>query len=495
MRSIYRLFFFFFLLINSNSFSQEVKLKINAPHYENELVYLWVEDDYFSRHKTLIAQAKIENSEAVFILNIDGVTKVSVGIDYQVGSLFLDSNRDYEVVFPAPDSDENRTLAWNTHVDLYFVDFPKDDINLQIGNFNKNLDEEIVLLFSNKPSLDSTKTNVRKISQRERLKLYLDYMTTWDSLYSKNDSPFFHTYRTYAGASIAYSFGQKRIDLYNSFLKSKPVLYRNPEYAQFFNEYFQNYLDSFDFYPLSERRESAFSSSNVSRDLKELLKEDSSLVDEQFEELILLKSLYDYYPKHSSLDSIIASLILTISDSSQYDENRMIAKNFLNNLTATKKGSPFPEIEFINRLGDTLQLSQFKGQLIYLQLFASWSSSSMAELELMNELNKKYTTNVRFVSLSIDPDKKDFESFLAKNKKFKWEFGWIGVHPDILEVLSIYDLPLFYLISDDYSVIDWPSLWPSTGIEKVFYDEKIREREEKKFRFWEDQTNKSKREE
>jgi len=495
MRSIYRVLFLLFALTSSNSFSQEVILKINAPHYENELVYLWFEDDYFSRHKTLIAQARIENSEAVFSLYIDGVTKVSIGIDYQVGSLFLDANRDYEVVFPAPDSDENRTLAWNTRVDLFFIDFPEDDINLQIGNFNKDLDEEIVLLFSDKPSLDSTNSNVRKLSHRERLKHYLDYMATWDSVYIKNDSPFFNAYRTYTGASIAYSFGQKRIDLYNSFLKNKPVLYNNPEYAQFFNEYFQNYLDTYVFYPLSEKRESAFASSNVCKDLKELLKEDSNLVDEQFEELILLKSLYDYYPKHSSLDSIIASLILTISDSSQYDENRIIAKNFLNNLTATKKGSPFPEIEFINRLGDTLLLSEFQGQLIYLQIFASWSSSSMAELELINELNKKYNSNVRFVSLSIDPDKRDFESFLAKNRKFKWEFGWIGVHPDILEVLSIYDLPLFYLIADDYSIVDWPSLWPSTGIEKVFYDEILREKEEKKFRFWEDQTNKSKREE
>ena len=66
MRSIYRLLFLLFLFTSSNSFSQGVKLKINAPHYENELVYLWIEDDYFSRHKTLIAQARIENSEIKF---------------------------------------------------------------------------------------------------------------------------------------------------------------------------------------------------------------------------------------------------------------------------------------------------------------------------------------------------------------------------------------------------------------------------------------------
>ena len=501
MRSIYRLFFLLFLFTASTSFSQEVKLKISATHYENEIVYLWIEDDYFTRNKTLIDQSIIEDGEAFFNLDLDKITRVRIGINYQYGSLFLETDRDYEVIFPERDQKENRRLAWNTKVDLLYIDFPEEDINLQISTFNTTLDEAIVTILAINPIVDTTGTEKvvskrnRKFSQRQSLEKYLDYMSTWDSIYSLYDSPFFKNYRSYAGASVAYSLGQHRDELYTSFLKSKPVLYNNPEYANFFNEYFNNYLDTYNFYPFSERRDSALLSSDVRGSLEKLLNEDPSESAEQFEELVLLKSVYDYYPKHRSLDSILMSVLMEISDSSPFPENSKIANNYIHNLTIGKKGSLFPDIEYINRIGDSTSLLSFQGQMIYLQIFASWSSSSLAELELMYELNKKYNMNVRFVSLSIDPDQKTFDSFLKANKKYKWEFGWIGVHPDVLEVLSIYDLPLFYLISDDFSIINWPSLWPSTGIEKVFYDEMLKEKEEKKFRFWENQNNKSKREE
>ncbi len=502
MQSNYSLLILLFIVSSLTAVSQETQLKIHAAHYENEPVYLWVEDDYFSHHKTLIAQSKIENGEASFNLEIKQITKVRIGIDYQFGSLFLEDQREYEVYFPLRNKDVNRSLAWNTQVELLFIDFPETDINLQISRFNANHDKAIATVLSfdiQNDSLDregdDRSMESRKFSQKESLAEYLKYMATWDSLYAKNDSPFFNKYRMYTGASVAYSLGQKRIELYNSFLKEEPVSYNNQEYAHFFNAYYQNYLNSYDYYPLIEKRNRAFASDNARKSLEELLYQDSSNTDGGMQELVLLKSLYDYYPKHTfSFDSVIVSIIEEIATSSPYYENSLIANNYLQNLKKGKKGELFPDFEFSNRLGDTLLLSDFKGQMIYLQIFASWSPSSIAELELINELTKKYN-NVRFISLSIDPKKEEFDSFLANNKKFKWEIGWIGVHPNVLELLSIYDLPLFYLIADDFSILNWPALWPSTGVEKIFYEERLKEKEEKKFRFWEDQTNKSKREE
>ena len=109
----------------------------------------------------------------------------------------------------------------------------------------------------------------------------------------------------------------------------------------------------------------------------------------------------------------------------------------------------------------------------------------------MKELYKRYNSKVRFISINIDPNKDDFDSFYSKNRKYKWDFVWVGQHPDILEQLSIYDVPIFYLLDGDMTIEKWPALSPSTGIEKTFYELEIQERENKKFRFWEDQTIKS----
>jgi hypothetical protein len=116
-------------------------------------------------------------------------------------------------------------------------------------------------------------------------------------------------------------------------------------------------------------------------------------------------------------------------------------------------------------------------------------------MELMNELYKRYRDQVRFISLSIDPDQEQFFEFVKENRNYKWELGWIGVHPEALSQLSIYTIPAFYLIDSNFNCAEWPALWPSTGIEQVFYKKELEKKEKEKFRFWDDQSNKSKREE
>jgi thiol-disulfide isomerase/thioredoxin len=500
MQSSYRFIIFFFLLSATNAFSQEIELKVNAENYENEKVYLWMEDDFFSRHKTLIDQSTIISGEAIFKIKLNEVSKIRIGIDYQYGSLFVEKNAHYEVRFPERDKDKNRSLAWNSQVQLVHLNSSEEDINIKIAAFNNNVDQALLNIFANfSNSINADTNNVviaqPKISQRESLSNFLDYKNSWDSIYEKSDSPFFSDYRLYAGATIAYSLGQKRDELYSLYLKDKPIRYDNPEYANFFNQFYQNYLSSYDFYPLSDRKNKALNSTDSKNKLMLLLSEDGLFQNNAFDELVLLKSIYDYYPRHPESDSVLTAILLEISQSGIEINNERIAKNFLDNLKKGKRGSNFPEFNYLNRFGDTANFEVIEGKMIYIQIFASWSSSSLAELELMNELNKRYGANVHFVSLSIDPLIEDFDTFIKNHKKFKWDIGWIGVHPDILKLLAIYDLPLFYLLDQDHTILSWHSLWPSTGIEKVFYEEMLKEKEKNKFRFWEDQTNKSKREE
>ena len=124
--------------------------------------------------------------------------------------------------------------------------------------------------------------------------------------------------------------------------------------------------------------------------------------------------------------------------------------------------------------------------MVYLQFFAKWSTSSLAEMEMMVELKKKYGRYFDFVSISIDENKGDFDSFLKKHSRFKWEFGWIGDDPTGLYKYRVINLPLFYLFDSEGKIIIWPALWPSSGIEEYFYRFDKKKVQNKNKDYWND---------
>lgn len=500
--------FFLFLFLFSKGYAQDAELRIIAPHYEDKEVYLWIEDDYFSKHKEFYDQGVVLDEECVFTFSTDKILKIRIGIDYQYANMFLEPGASYTIAFPKHDKEKNRSMAWNTQVMLSFLELPEEDINSKIMNFNSDLDVffSSLLIDEERSSPTSLDTNLASdslfsltpvpslFSQRESLAEFNEYKETWSDT-SKVDSSFYTSYKEYAGASIAFSLGEKREYLFERYLLEKPILYDNLEYADFFNSYFENFLQFYSYYPYSEKLSAAFASEDTKKAIADLIAGDSFTGDEQLQELVLIKALYDYGVTKSDKDSVIISNLDKVSNESIYPPHKKIAANYSYKLSKGSKNTPFPDFQYIRFTGDTTFLYESEGQLTYIQIFASWSSSSLAELELMNELYKRYNSKVRFVSLNIDPEIDTFNAFIKENRKFKWEFGWIGMHPETLEKLSVYSVPMFYLLDNDFKIIEWPALWPSTGIEKVFYDIELKEKEGKKFRFWENQVNKSKREE
>lgn len=508
MQLNYKLLFFFFTVLNVPVLAQEVQLDINASSYSGKTAYIWIDDDHFTGHKLLIDEKVIEDDSVAFTIKTDKILRVKIGIDYQYATMYVQPGSSYTISFPRHDPKNNRSLAWNTKVMLSYMDLPENDINAQVMQLNSELDlfftELLVADKEEEPTSDPsmeiedslafTMEAPANFSQKESLEKFTSFINEWNEEDSI-DSDFYNVYKEYTGASISYSLGEKRELLYSRYLEGKAIDYNNPEYAYFFNDFYANYLDSYAYYPLSEKLKKAFDADDIKASLKSLIGADSQTGNEQLQELVLMKALYDYRSTHQEKDSLIISIFSTISNASQYAEHKLIATNYLQKINKGKVGSDFPFLQYISYTGDTIQLSPSVGRITYLQIFATWNSSSLAELELMNELYKKYNSQVQFISLSIDPDLSTFNEFVKKHREYKWELAWIGVHPQSLEDLSVYSVPLFYLLDEDLKVIESPALWPSTGIEKVFFELDLKKKEEKKYRFWENQSNKSIKEE
>jgi thiol-disulfide isomerase/thioredoxin len=106
---------------------------------------------------------------------------------------------------------------------------------------------------------------------------------------------------------------------------------------------------------------------------------------------------------------------------SGFNDKNMLPR-LLNKLKATKDLKPAYDFEAKTADGKTVKLSDFKGKVVYIDIWATNCAPCVAELPHIKKLHKKYEgEDVVFLNISFDADFKKWNDFVAKN-----EFG--GVH-------------------------------------------------------------------
>lgn len=504
MQSRYKAFFLILFLFNQLS-AQDVSLTVIAPGYSDKKVNVWLEDDLFTGHRVLISSKYLVGDSARFTIENQEIRLIRVELDYQYALMLIESNKNYRVIFPLPNDNSALTLAKKTRVQLTYKDMDSNDINANISAFNPIVDQFIlenlsleqvqgtdtsIALEPEVEELFEDRFEVNRFSERDFLKKLGNFKISMDSIYGSNDD-YFGVYRKYVFANIEYSLGKKRRPLFYDYVQDQQVEYHNVEFVKFFSSFYKDFFDFYSYYPYSEKLINALETANPVESLLNLIKGDTLTGSDEMQLLILEKGLYDLYPNTNRWKDRIIEILERLEKENPYSEQRLIAGYMIEKLLKGKQGTPIPVLDYINDNGDTLKLSEQYKTIVYIQFFASWNTSALAEMELMTELKKRYGNMIQFLSISIDENFSDYKSFVENNKSFKWNFGWIGDDPVIWKNFEIDHLPLFYLIDEQGGIIDWPALWPSTGIESNFQKIKFSNKEKKKKSYWNGAPNKS----
>lgn len=81
-------------------------------------------------------------------------------------------------------------------------------------------------------------------------------------------------------------------------------------------------------------------------------------------------------------------------------------QNVYQNSQKLSKGMPSPSFSYENYKGGVTSLSDFKGKLVYIDVWATWCMPCLQEVPYLQELEKKFHGKpVEFVSISIDEQK------------------------------------------------------------------------------------------
>jgi thiol-disulfide isomerase/thioredoxin len=77
--------------------------------------------------------------------------------------------------------------------------------------------------------------------------------------------------------------------------------------------------------------------------------------------------------------------------------------------------SPAPAFSLPARGGSTIDLAQFKGQVVMINFWASWCVPCRKEMPLLDTIYKKYKPlGFTLISVNVEPDQKDAEGFLKQ---------------------------------------------------------------------------------
>jgi peroxiredoxin len=78
-------------------------------------------------------------------------------------------------------------------------------------------------------------------------------------------------------------------------------------------------------------------------------------------------------------------------------------------------GGPAPSFALPARDGATVSLSQYKGQVVMINFWASWCGPCRQEMPLLDDIYKKYgKMGFTLIGVNVEPDRKAAESWLKQ---------------------------------------------------------------------------------
>jgi thiol-disulfide isomerase/thioredoxin len=125
-------------------------------------------------------------------------------------------------------------------------------------------------------------------------------------------------------------------------------------------------------------------------------------------------------------------------------------------------GDPAPPFALRDAQGDTLSLERLRGQVVYVDFWASWCGPCRRSFPWMNEMQSRYGgRGLAIVAINVDRNPADAARFLERNPaQFAVAYDQAGVTP---LAYAVRDMPSSYLIDSRGKVVE---------VEHGFHDER-----------------------
>jgi peroxiredoxin len=439
--------------------AQNVTISGAAKYYEYKEIGVWVNNDYISntqKQLTFSSVDSIGNFKLEF--NTKEIQYITLKIEKNISSMYVEPNGNYEVILMPPDSTTYQNPNLEHDVKLSIKLKSKTEINSLTMDYDKRFDDFLTVDYiaflkrAPLPKIDSFKLAMK-------------------SFYSTVTNKYFDAYITYTIAALEEKTKMSTKKLYANYLNHKPIFYNNPEYMDFFNDFYKQKVQEFSLSKDGLPLKFQINERGSFQGAKDVLIRDPFLKNDTIRELVLIKALYEaYYDGSFKRESVVAMLQQAMAES-KIAEHKHIAQNILNSFSKLQKGSPAPFFEFPDKTGLTHSLDELRNKkYIYLMLFDENCSTCIQQMKTIPAYKKTYGERITFVSISTGKTNTELKNFCAKNPKFDWLFLYDTSGEKLKTDYEIKSLPAYFLIDPDGKFIQVPAESPDEDIDRAFFD-------------------------
>ena len=454
-----------FILVPFSLHSQTVTIKGKVMSgADGKTIALYAYADQLTYALTKIASGTIDSTgKFSFSFKSENIFFAYLKIDFNQAPIFVEPGKTYDIIVKCPDcgavDDHLNPYLYPKQLDVTLSGTDSTELNHLITSFNTMYED---FLWKNYVSL---------VKQRNKAKI--------DSFEVIVNSKFASYKNEYVSNLIRYRFGAleqmgqiisvKKLAV-KYFLK-QPVLYNNTGYMDFFNEFFNDYLPAESNGVTMDDLDRTINIEKSFPDLLDSLGKDSLLRNEVIREMVAMKTIATlYYIKGLDKTSIIDMFNYVIANS-KFPQHKIIAANYIKYLTKLTKGTAAPDFTLKDFTGLSYSLSEFnKGKYVFLFFWTTWSSASLAEMDLVSKLKEKYGTKVEFVGICADKEFMTYYYFMQKSKKYDFTTLHFGNNQDLLEAYEVKAYPAFVLIDPDGKIYQYPAEPPSGALDELLHD-------------------------
>lgn len=134
-------------------------------------------------------------------------------------------------------------------------------------------------------------------------------------------------------------------------------------------------------------------------------------------------------------------------------------------------GMPAPAFGYSDIDGNVVNLIDFKGKLVYIDVWATWCGPCLAQIPKLRELEKEFGDEIAFISISVDEKIDTWMKFVREKKLPGIQlYSPGGRKAEIMDLYVVKSIPRFILIDPAGRIIDANASRPSADKTKKIFE-------------------------